>query len=502
MRSRTLREGSVGLLILLGLATFGGLFLWLRGVSVGRQSYQAIIEFSDIAGMQEGAAVRYRGVQVGNITKIAPGSNGVEITVDISPASLRIPRELLIEANQTGLIGETSIDIRPLNRVPIVGETPNPFDSECENQKIVVCNNSRLKGQIGVSLYDLLRNTTILAEAYSNPKFIANLNRTTENASLAASEIAKLSREFTLLSSDLRKELRTFSFSANAIASSANRTATQANLTLGEVSNTAKQFGNTAYQFNQAANEIAITANRFGTTPIQLNRTISRFDLTANEINNTVNKLGNTAIQVGNTVAEYRGTAAKFNELATSLNSLVNENRATLSSTLKNFDRTSQELNATLAAVRPTLNEFSTTLNQVNSGELVKNLETLSANAAQASANFRDLTSNLNDPKNLILLQQTLDSARSTMQNLQKITSDVDDLTGDPAFRDNLKNLVNGLGKLVSSSEQLQRQIEVGQNLENLKYQLKNTAARYPQFSPKISYKLSNLEDLEEGAGE
>lgn len=504
MRSRTLREGSVGLLILLGLATFGGIFLWLRGFSVGKNSYQAIIEFSDIAGMQEGAPVRYRGVQVGNISKIAPGSNGVEVTIDISPANLKIPRELLIEANQSGLIGETSIDIRPLNRVPIIAGTPNPLDPNCETQNFIVCNDTRLKGQIGVSLYDLLRNTTILAEAYSNPKFVANLNTTTQNAALAASEIAKLSREFTLLSGDLRRELRTFSTSANAIASSANVTATQATLTLAQVSRTANQFGNTANQasltltdvsnaanqfggtanqFNLAAKELTITANKFGTTPDKLNETIARFGNTSDRVSSAIEQLGNTA--------------SNFNELAVSLNSLIAENRTALTSTLKNFDRTSQELSNTLATIRPTLTQFTTAFGQVNGGEIVKNLEILSANAAQTSANFRDLTASLKDPKNAVLLQQTLDSARSTMQNLQKITSDVDELTGDPAFRDNLKNLVNGLGKLVSSSEDLQRQIEVGQNLEKLNYQMKYTATKYPKFTPKISSKPTDSEPVE-----
>uniref|UniRef100_A0ACD5H2C3 Uncharacterized protein n=1 Tax=Desertifilum tharense IPPAS B-1220 TaxID=1781255 RepID=A0ACD5H2C3_9CYAN len=52
----------------------------------------------------------------------------------------------------------------------------------------------------------------------------------------------------------------------------------------------------------------------------------------------------------------------------------------------------------------------------------------------------------LNSPTNIVMLQQTLDSARATFQNAQKITADLDEVTGDPAFRDNLRNLVNGLG--------------------------------------------------------
>jgi phospholipid/cholesterol/gamma-HCH transport system substrate-binding protein len=65
MRTRTIREGSVGLLILLGLGLLGGLVLWLRGMSLGNKTYEAIVEFKNVAGLQEGAPVRYRGVTIG-----------------------------------------------------------------------------------------------------------------------------------------------------------------------------------------------------------------------------------------------------------------------------------------------------------------------------------------------------------------------------------------------------------------------------------------------------
>jgi len=64
----------------------------------------------------------------------------------------------------------------------------------------------------------------------------------------------------------------------------------------------------------------------------------------------------------------------------------------------------------------------------------------VSANAAQASANLRDISNALTGPTNLLVLQQTLDSARVTFQNAQKITSDLDELTGDPAFRENIRD--------------------------------------------------------------
>ncbi|NJL88294.1 MAG: hypothetical protein HC886_23790 [Leptolyngbyaceae cyanobacterium SM1_1_3] len=43
--------------------------------------------------------------------------------------------------------------------------------------------------------------------------------------------------------------------------------------------------------------------------------------------------------------------------------------------------------------------------------------------------------------------------------------ADVDELTGDPAFRLNIRNLVNGLSGLVSSTQTLQEQAQLAQVL-------------------------------------
>ena len=70
MRARAIREGSVGLLILIGVGLFGGLVLWLRGLNPGSRNYNMTVTFADTAGMQAGTAVRYRGVPVGRVVNI------------------------------------------------------------------------------------------------------------------------------------------------------------------------------------------------------------------------------------------------------------------------------------------------------------------------------------------------------------------------------------------------------------------------------------------------
>ena len=46
-----------------------------------------------------------------------------------------MPRNVAIEASQSGLIGETSIDIIPQASVPTALLTANPLAADCDNQK-------------------------------------------------------------------------------------------------------------------------------------------------------------------------------------------------------------------------------------------------------------------------------------------------------------------------------------------------------------------------------
>ena len=48
---RTLREGSVGLLILMGLGAFVMIVLWLNRLTPGKNSYKFIVEFANAGGM-------------------------------------------------------------------------------------------------------------------------------------------------------------------------------------------------------------------------------------------------------------------------------------------------------------------------------------------------------------------------------------------------------------------------------------------------------------------
>jgi phospholipid/cholesterol/gamma-HCH transport system substrate-binding protein len=70
MRSRTVREGAVGLLVLFGVGLVVTLSLWLNETYFGRRSYRIVVEFANADGLQLGSPVLFRGVPVGKVAEI------------------------------------------------------------------------------------------------------------------------------------------------------------------------------------------------------------------------------------------------------------------------------------------------------------------------------------------------------------------------------------------------------------------------------------------------
>ena len=391
LRSRTIREGSVGLLALVGIALFGSLVLWLRGISFRDKSYEIIGEFPNVNGIQVGDSVRYRGLKVGKIQEIQPASNGVDVIMEIFSKDLLIPKEASLQASSSGLIGETFIDILPQTELAAQASTMNPLDSDCD-PNLIICNSDRLQGQPGITIDDLLPLMFRMTSLFSDPRFFDNLNAAVQNTSVAAGEVTELSQEMSRILNNAQQELQTFSTAAQSITNLADNASGQINLT----------------------------------------------------------------------AEKYQATADNLNQLTTNVSKLLEENQDNLVATLDSIKNTSDRLYSLSV-------QLDNTVASTDTQKLVTNLERLTANAADASANLKDISTAFKDPNNLVTLQQTLDSARATFANTQKITADLDEITGDPEFRDRVKDLVEGLSSLVSSTQQLEQQIQTTQALKNRK---------------------------------
>ena len=460
MRSRTVREGSVGFLILVGIGLFGGLVLWLRGVQLGNRSYKFAVEFSSAQGMQIGTPVRYRGVSVGKVTALKPSPNGVDVLLEISPGNLVMSRDVAIEANKSGLIGEASIDITPNSILAESLITANPLSADCPAE--IICKDSRLKGQAGVSLDELIRSTVRLTNLYTDPALFNNIKSISENTASTAKGAAKLTQDLSSLTKTAKGEIKTLSQSVK-----------------GDVNDLSQSIKGELGSLNQSMKGEVSSLNQ--SVKGEISGVAADVSKVAQTADTSTKAVSAAAINSANSVTK---AANQITLTANELNSLVTTNRSTLVSTLNNLNQASQEMRVTVSSLSPTIN-------RINQGQLLNNLEILSANAAQAAANLRDLSGNVNNPATFLLLQQTLDSARAALQNVHKITADVDEITGDPAFRNNIRKLLNGLGGLFSSTEQLQQQVKVAQTLAPLSSQFNanlnsSATAVVPSAKPRV----------------
>ncbi|KAF8396784.1 hypothetical protein HHK36_018416 [Tetracentron sinense] len=149
---RSVWEGGVGLFMISGAVLLALSLAWLRGFQLRSRlrKYQAVFEFSQACGISMGTPVRIRGVTVGNVVRINPSLKSIEAVVEVEDDKIIIPRNSLIEVNQSGLLMETMIDITPRNPLP----TPSlgPLDQECDREGLIVCDRQKIRGYQGVSL--------------------------------------------------------------------------------------------------------------------------------------------------------------------------------------------------------------------------------------------------------------------------------------------------------------------------------------------------------------
>ncbi|VXD11108.1 conserved hypothetical protein [Planktothrix serta PCC 8927] len=415
MRSRAIREGSVGLLILLGLGLLGAVILWLKNISLGTRSYNLIAEFPDASALQIGTPVRYRGVKIGRVTQLKATLNSVDVTLEISPSSFIIPRNVIIQSNQIGLLNEGYVDIIPKGNISQKIADADPLSPDCP--ETILCNNTRVSGELGIDVMKLISSLYNFAEIYGDPQLYANLNSAAKSSSNAAQEAIKLSGKISSFLAVTQSEIEELNASVGTGIGGLNQSVSQGvNVLTSEMTN------------------------------------LSTF------VQRDTKEVAQATVDSANSVSR---AANQISALSNQFSGLLANNRSSLVSTLENINQTTKELSVLVGTLTPVM----TKLEQAN---IIENLEAASVNAEAASANLRDLSKGVSDPENLILIQETLSSTRNTLQTLQEISEDINQLTGDEQLQNNLKNLINGLGRLFNSTQRLERQKSMSEELEPL----------------------------------
>ena len=390
MRSRTLKEGSVGLMIIASILLFGGLALWIRGFKFGQKSYTVIADFPDVNGIGLGDGVRYRGLRIGQIEEIKPSANGVDVVIAIDSSELLIPSGSTIKARSAGLIGETYIDIVPNSDLSVQSKNLSPLGNKCDSDKII-CDNTRIQGEKAITLDDILPFTYRFSKSYGEPEFVAKVDQTVQNAALAAQEIANLSRNSSILVKELQSEVENISTITNTLNNVANNTSS-------ELITTAQTYQETAKQINQLTNSVE--------SLIAQNKT---------NLTTTLTSIGTTSDRLQSLVAKLDKTVdtADTEKLAANLESLT-ANAAVASENLKNVSESfgNQE---SLVSLQQTLDSARVTFD--NAQKITADLESMTGDPAFLE-NFRTLVDGLS---NLVSTTEQLEQQVKTTQTIKPI---------------------------------------------------------------------------------
>lgn len=392
LRSRTMREGSVGLLIVAGILSFGAVALWLRGIKLGESTYNVTAEFPKVNGVQVGDGVRYRGLKVGRIKEIIPATNGVDVVMEIDSSTLLIPRNVEITTSSSGLIGETFIDIRPpVNPVTFDDPKLNPMGNNCDPQ-LILCNGEKLAGVPGITIDDLFPLMYQLTSRLSeNPELFDNVGLAAKNAAFAASEISQLSNDVASLVTDVQSELSSFTDAAEAVTKVAGDSSSQINTTALKYQETAEKLG----QLVDNANQL-VSQNRNNLTT------------TLDSISQTSDRLQSLIVTLDSTVAE-----ADTKKLVNNLETLT-ANAADASANLKNISETFADPNS-VVALQQTLDSARVTF--ANAQKITADLEEVTGDPSFRT-NVRNLVNGLS---NLVSYTDTLEQQIYTDRVFQDI---------------------------------------------------------------------------------
>nr|YP_010155885.1 putative chloroplast RF22 [Cumathamnion serrulatum]QQY85312.1 putative chloroplast RF22 [Cumathamnion serrulatum] len=143
-----------------------------------KRGYSLFIEFSHGYGIKQGTSVSFRGIQIGHIQNIHMKVNSIIVLVYIKSSKILIPKQSIIETNQTGLFNDVTIDIIPINQSRVINllgtkqNNFNVFSNNCLTSKFL-CNYHYLYGGRGLNYDDLMRAATRISQRFDDPRFFS-----------------------------------------------------------------------------------------------------------------------------------------------------------------------------------------------------------------------------------------------------------------------------------------------------------------------------------------
>nr|QCI08211.1 hypothetical protein [Pterothamnion crispum] len=151
-----------------------------------------------------------RGINIGYIKTLKMNINSILVLAYIKSSNILIPKNSIIETNQTGLFNDTVIDIVPLEQInQYQFKSINIFHKNCLTSDLL-CNNQYIIGDRGLNYDDLIRATTRIAQRFDDPRFFSLFYFFLQNSLEISDDIILFMDDITNISYLLHMFLRNF----------------------------------------------------------------------------------------------------------------------------------------------------------------------------------------------------------------------------------------------------------------------------------------------------
>ena len=236
---RSVREALVGFSILAAVAGGLGIWFWLKGISLRRDTWTIQARFSDAAGLAARAPVTYRGVVVGNVRRVQVADQAVEAELEINDPHLRLARPVLARIGTGSLLGgDAIVALLPGGRAQ-PGSLVDPRDRRCDNSRMV-CDGGVLQGVMAPSLGDVTETMQRLLNQAEQRQLVPELVATTKAFGATAERADRLIADAQRLSGELQRAVR----QADPILRNLNHASASAARATGNVANVTAALDN------------------------------------------------------------------------------------------------------------------------------------------------------------------------------------------------------------------------------------------------------------------
>jgi phospholipid/cholesterol/gamma-HCH transport system substrate-binding protein len=377
----------------------------LRGSFGSLGSYTQKVTFKDAKGVQEGAAVRARGVDIGEVEDVALGTRGEAVmTLRVSNEYQIRPDDLISIAGGTLGFGQPLIEITPGGRKVAVqpgpdGELPGVSGPSTET---IVSRSEELLDNLNGLVSRMNRVTEGLAVTMEDPRLRGSLSRTITNFEKVTASGVIIARNMIGTTEDAGRLMRGFQGTAGQL----DRTLRRADSLLGS-------FGGTAAQSEQLMRDTR--------TMVRETRGVVQ---STGQLMTNANEVVKSS---GQLVGDLRGT--------------VVDNRAQLKELVENLNSAMKRLDTTLEQAGSFLND----------PDLRGDLKATAANVKEATANLKKVTEDVQgltgDPKVQEDLKTTLTNLRDASADAAAVFRKVSGVIGAGSEK------AKGIGQRVSGTQ-------------------------------------------------